>query len=275
MLSLQQSVEFNASDSNKDQENSEKSPDGPVQQYVNSNGGPYYPSDNTYSNNYPFPYYFQHPNSQQPNMPQPNMNQPIGQSNFNSNQQNMQQQNVPAFYFPMLAEYEGFLVPVQTIAPPSSNAQQQQHPQQQQQQQQQPQMKNNPPRLDHKVTPARNIFDLAVVLQSVLPPNVLQLIVTWGSFILNSISVMVFAGLITSAICSLTPICTISFGALPLSLQKQFTIGKMANANGTDVSTIQRVRRAAEMFTNALDKYEKLQKGVDTLKMSLKNRKHS
>lgn len=267
MLSFQQSVEFNASDSNKDQENSEKPPDGPVQQYVNSNGGPYYPSENQYPNNYPFPYYFQYPNSQQPNMPQPNMNQPIGQSNFNLNQQNM-----PAIYFPMSAEYEGILVPVQTIVPPSQ--QQQQYPQQQQQQQQ-PQMKNNPPRLDHKVAPARNIFDLAVVLQSVLPPNVLQLIVTWGSFILNSISVMVFAGLITSAICSLTPICTISFGALPLSLQKQFTIGKMANANGTDVSTIQRVRRAAEMFTNALDKYEKLQKGVDTLKMSLKNRKHS
>lgn len=268
---FQQSNGFNASDSNKDQENSERPPDGPVQQYVNSNGGPYYPSDNPYPNIYSYPYYFaQYPNPQQPNMPQPNMNQPIGQSNFNLNQQNMQQSNVPSFYVPMSTEYEGFLVPVQTLVPPSSNAQQQQ-----QHQPQQPQMKNNPPRLDNKVTPARNIFDLAVALQSVLPPHMLQLIVTWGSFILNSISVMVFAGLITSAICSLTPICTISFGVLPLSLQKQFTIGKMASANGTDVSTIQRVRRAAEMFTNALDKYEKLQKGVDSLKMSLKNRKNS
>lgn len=109
----------------------------------------------------------------------------------------------------------------------------------------------------------RNSFDLALLLQAILPQNIIQLIIVIGNFILNSFSTLAFAGAITSLLCSLTPVCTISFGAFPFGVRKLLV-------DGAEISTLQRVRRAAEMVTNALEKYEKIQKGVQSLTNSLK-----
>lgn len=167
----------------------------------------------------------------------------------------------------MQTEYQGILVPIQSIIPPPPPP----PPQDQKQPQHQPPKtqttiltKEN----QSKNQPGRNNFDLAVILQALLPPTVLQMIVAWANFILNSFTMMAFAGAITSTICSLTPICTLTFSALPLSVRQKIT-AKMTNEDGSDVTTIQRVRRAADMVSNALDKYEKLQKGVATIKRTL------
>lgn len=116
----------------------------------------------------------------------------------------------------------------------------------------------NPPQLTN-----RNSFDLALILQAILPQNIIQLIIVIGNFILNSFSTLAFAGAITSLLCSLTPVCTISFGGFPFGVRKLLV-------DGAEISTIQRVRRAAEMVTNALEKYEKIQKGVESLTNTLK-----
>lgn len=177
--------------------------------------------------------------------------------------------NVPTAYVSTQPEYEGILVPYQNpfIPPPPP-----QPTNYQQQTQQTNSHKDN--RNDNKISPARNSFDLAIILQALLPPSVLQMIVAWANFILNSFTVMAFAGMVTSAICSLTPICTLTFGALPLSVRKKF-IGKTVNEDGSEVTTIKRVRRAVQMVSNALDKYEKLQKTVTTIEKSLDNKKRS
>lgn len=267
----------------------------PAQQYVDvdSYGGPYFVADNNpYANYYAqymtYPQLYptiptstmSQPNSNQQNIysnsqqyqtiptsiiNQPHSNQP------NSNQQNIysNQQNIPPMH--LYPQFEGILVPVHAAAPTATTTTQQQ-----------PSLKHTQSkdvRPENKLTPARSIFDLAILLQALLPPSVLQLIVTWSSFVFNSFSIIVFAGLITSAICTITPICTLTFGALPMSFQRQFPIPNMTYANGTEVSMSQRVRRATKMLSTAFEKYDKLQKNVEstvkTLKLSLNARKMS
>lgn len=178
--------------------------------------------------------------------------------------------NVPTFYVPVETEYQGVLVPINTLMPPPPPPPSPSSLEQTQHQPLKPQSNgaNKDNRIDNRTASIRNNYDLAVILQALLPPNVLQMIVAWANFILNSFSMMAFAGLITSAICSLTPICTLTFGALPLSVRQNF-MAKMSNEDGSKVTTIQRVRRAADMVSNALKKYEKLQEGVATIKKTL------
>lgn len=227
-----------------------KTPEGPVAQYVNTYGAPYYPSNNAYPNNYYSGYPWMPYISQSQYAPQPQVNGAT----------------VQPTYFQM-PEYEGILVPVQTLAPPQ-RAHQPQIPTQNQLHTLQPvhqTTSTNSKSSDTKTAPlaSKNSSDLALILQALLPQSVIQFIIALGNFILNSFSTLAFAGAITSVLCSITPICTISFGALPFSF-RQILID-----NG-EVSTIQRVRRAAEVVSSALDKYEKLQKGVESLTNSLK-----
>lgn len=225
----------------------------PVPQNPNPYGpyyyNPYYLSQLQGYQNYPLslvpqqqqPYYANQPNAGQPNMYAPLTVQP---------------------------EFEGFLVPVQTIHPTRS----QQPTPHQPTQSSTPATQNTaatptstntehnkmPPPLSH-----RNSFDLALLLQAILPQNIIQLIIIIGNFVLNSFSTLAFAGAITSLLCSLTPVCTISFGSIPFGVRKILI-------DGGEMSSIQRVRRAAEMVTNAIEKYEQIQKGVESLTHSLK-----
>lgn len=255
-----------------------------AQQYVGTYGGPFLAADN----NLYASHYAQHmtypqlsPTIPASTMSQPNSNQQNVYSNSqqyltiptstinqpNSNQQNIysNQPNIPAMFYP---EYEGIFVPVRAVPPTATTTTQQQ--------QSLKHTQSKDVRPENKLTPARSIFDLAILLQALLPPSVVQLIVTWSSFIFNSFSMLVFAYLITSSICTVFPICSLTFGGLPMSFQKQFPI-PMTYANGTEVGKIQRVRRAVQMLNTALYKYEKLQKNVestvDTLKLSLNARK--
>lgn len=230
-----------------------KSPDGPVVQYVNSYGGPYYTPSNSYPSN-------QYPSNSLPTNQYPSNYYPGYPWQYISQAPYLSQQNgqpMPPNYLPMQPEYEGILVPVQTLAPPQRI---QSAVPVQSTQQSSSIISKNP---ENKLPPTtnRNSFDLALILQALLPPSVISFIIAIGNFILNSFSTLAFAGAITSVLCSLTPICTISFGSLGF---RQMLI------NGGEVTTLQRVRRAAEVVSNALEKYENLQKGVESLTNSLK-----
>lgn len=149
-------------------------------------------------------------------------------------------QNVPATqYDPTIQnvpiEYTGVIVPLIPPPPPA--------------QEQQPQSK------DHKILPPRNSYDLAVLLQTLLPPGALQALIALTNFVLNSFSMMAFVAAIGSAICSLTPICQLLIQSLPLGLQRKFT-------NSEGLNTFQRVRRSIDM-------YEEIQKGISAFEKSL------
>lgn len=144
---------------------------------------------------------------------------------------------------PPYIDYEGILVPIQN--PPSIAPKQK---------------KIN---AQNKIQPSRVNSDLVVLLRNLLPPNLIHAIMHWGSFIVNAISAIVLGGLLTSAICTLTPICTISFTSLPLSaaFKRNLGIDVDINNNQTNTSTtISRVRRATHLLQTALEKYEQLQR---------------
>lgn len=146
---------------------------------------------------------------------------------------------------PPYIDYEGILVPIQN--PPSIA----------------PKQKKINQRIPNQIQPSRVNTDLVVLLRNLLPPNLTYFIMHWGSFIVNAISVIALGGLLTSAICTLTPICTLSISSLPLSaaFKRNLGINIDVNNNQTNASTtISRVRRATQLLQTALDKYEQLQR---------------
>ncbi|XP_055295581.1 uncharacterized protein LOC129565115 [Sitodiplosis mosellana] len=247
-------------DVNSNPENGIKIPDGPVDQYAN---GLYYPPQNQYSpyqnpqyqpyqyTTYPWQYGVQ---QYQPQLPS-NAGQPNMQYMATVQQPNTQmftpQTNQPSYVSSPYAEFEGVLVPLQTLMPPPPSSPQGQSPQTEKTN------SNKEIRPTTKTAAARTNYDLAILLQSLFPPNILQTVLTMINFTLNSFSMMAFAAAITSAICSVTPLCTLTFGALPISLQR-----KLGEEDGT---TMQRVRRAAVQVTGAIDKYERFQKNIGSI----------
>lgn len=135
-------------------------------------------------------------------------------------------------YSPVHTEYEGFLIPVQSQ--PTMPSKSSTHSPQQQ--------------TDYLISdrPSKSpIPELSLILRNLLP-----IMINWGATILNAFSVVAFGGLITTAICSLTPLCSITFGAIPFAALKKF-----ANNIDNGSTTIERVRRAAQSLRSAIEKY--------------------
>lgn len=97
-------------------------------------------------------------------------------------------------------------------------------------------------------------FDL---LRAVVPHSIASIFMRSGSYLLQTIGVILFGGAVTTAICSLTPLCTISFAALPL-LGLRGTTKTVTDALVKEVTT-DRVARAAAFVKNAIAKYQQLQ----------------
>lgn len=261
-------------DINPNLDNAIKIPDGSLDHYANG----YYPPNSQYQNQqnqayqpyqpYIPPYYYPWIFGDQQNQPQQQQQLPsnAGQSNLQPNAQTYASQpNLPAYFNPKFVEYEGVFVPIQPLNPPSSSPQgQSAQVYLQPSAQQTNSSKNN--RVNTKMTVPRTSYDLAMLLQSIFPPNILQTILTMINFALNSFSMLAFAAAITSAICSITPLCTLTFGALPIGLQK-----RMSEEDG---STIQRVRRAVIQVEGAIDKYERLQKNIGKITQMLNQGKN-
>lgn len=149
---------------------------------------------------------------------------------------------------PIQTEYEGFLFPMnpQTKSPAQS----------------QPQLTPPPPPPTATQNAMENIkspnTDLIIaVLRSVLPRNLVHFIVNWGTMIANFFSVVVFGGLMTTAICTLTPLCSISFAPLAFGFRNGFP------SDASNQTTLQRIRRGTEMLNSALVKFERMQRDVE------------
>lgn len=94
------------------------------------------------------------------------------------------------------------------------------------------------------------------VLRTILPRSI-SIFMRSGSYLLQTIAVILFGGAVTTAICTLTPLCTISFAALPF-LGLRNTVKNVKDTLTKEVTT-DRVARAAEFVQNALIKYQNLQ----------------
>lgn len=178
-------------------------------------GGPFY---------YPYGYVLPHPMAQQ-----------TGQNNGI--------QYIPGTV-PIAMEYEGYLVPIN----PNSQAPQTQ-----------PKSTTPPPPTSPSSTSMETIkspnTDLIIaLLRTVLPRNLVFFIVNWGAMIMNMFSIVAFGGLMTTAICTLTPLCSISFAPIALGLR-----GDLAGS-ASNQTTLQRIRRGTEMLNNALVKFEQMQR---------------
>jgi hypothetical protein len=94
------------------------------------------------------------------------------------------------------------------------------------------------------------------ILRSFLPgPKIiLAIFAKIVALVASAVGVVFFGGAITSFVCAFTPLCTITFFGRPLSILRQET-KDMVEKLGEEL-TADRVKRAADLFRLALDKYQ-------------------
>lgn len=151
------------------------------------------------------------------------------------------QSHIPIAYAPVQTEYEGILLPVPGPPPPPPS----------------------PHSLSiHETGPLTPPFfsEMIYFVKDLMPRSLIYMIARWSAFLISLFGLVAFGGVITTAICTFTPLCTISFAALPFAAALRTTIASKVDDNA---STIERVRRATEFFNSAIQKYEHLQRTVD------------
>lgn len=95
------------------------------------------------------------------------------------------------------------------------------------------------------------------------PQTVMSMFMRSGTYLLSSIGVVLFGGAVTTAICTFTPFCTITFAALPfLGLRESLTSKTIKESIASEI-TSDRVRRAAEFVRTALEKYNQIQEDIN------------
>lgn len=95
-------------------------------------------------------------------------------------------------------------------------------------------------------------------LRSILPRSLMSLFMRSGDYIVRSLSFLFFGGIFTTAVCSMTPLCTITFPLLALLRFPTSATTLLQKTLGTEITT-DRVARAAEFVGTALMKYQQLQ----------------
>lgn len=117
------------------------------------------------------------------------------------------------------------------------------------------------PQIPPPPPPGPNVLD---IFRNQLPNGrtVMSMLMRSGTYLLSSIGVVLFGGAVTTAICSLTPLCTITFAALPfLGLRESLTSKTIKESIASEI-TSDRVRRAAEFVRTALEKYNQIQEDI-------------
>lgn len=126
-------------------------------------------------------------------------------------------------------------------------------------------------------------MSVAGLLASVLPRSVAILLIRSVSFLLSTIGVVLFGGALTSALCALTPLCTLTIRGLPfIGLRQSAASGLQTMLGGTSVEPAQlvaaavaaatngsadttgtRIARAARLVGTAIAKYQEMQTQAD------------
>jgi hypothetical protein len=96
------------------------------------------------------------------------------------------------------------------------------------------------------------------ILRSFLPgPKIiLAIFAKLVALLASAVGVVFFGGAITSFLCAFTPLCTITFFGRPLSVLRQET-KDIVEKIGEEL-TAERVKRAADLFRLAMDKYQNM-----------------
>lgn len=91
------------------------------------------------------------------------------------------------------------------------------------------------------------------------PRTILSTVTRTGGWLLGGVGVMLFGGVLTTAVCTLTPFCSITFPFTIPFLTLRETAKTLTHVIDLDADTADRVRRAADFVQAALEKYNKLQ----------------
>lgn len=101
-------------------------------------------------------------------------------------------------------------------------------------------------------------FDfLTTLIPSLMVSSVFRVI----AGVISALGVVLFGGAITTAICSLTPICDITFRAVSY-MRRKGTAERVGKIIAEDL-TPERIKRATEIVWKAIRKYSELQKSLD------------
>jgi hypothetical protein len=97
------------------------------------------------------------------------------------------------------------------------------------------------------------------ILKSLLPgPKfLLAILAKFVALTASAIGIVFFGGAITSFVCAFTPLCKITFFGRPLALLHKET-KDIVDKIGAEV-TADRIKRAADLFKIAIDKYQNMQ----------------
>lgn len=114
------------------------------------------------------------------------------------------------------------------------------------------------PQIPPPVPPPPGLFDI-LRNQLPYPRSVMSMVMRSGTYLLGSIGVILFGGMVTTAICTFTPFCTITFAALPfLGLREALStksIGETIKETVASEATKERVRRAADFLQDVYVTY--------------------
>lgn len=93
-----------------------------------------------------------------------------------------------------------------------------------------------------------------------LPRELIAMFNRTGTFMLTILGVVVIGGAITSALCAFTPLCSITFAALPILGLRRNVIVK--NEKENEFVGMESVDRAEKILTDAIEKYGQKQKEI-------------
>ncbi|XP_055848003.1 uncharacterized protein LOC129913398 [Episyrphus balteatus] len=102
------------------------------------------------------------------------------------------------------------------------------------------------------------LSDSLSFLQGIMPASMVTWIVRSMAIVMGTVTMVIMGGALTTALCSLTPLCSISFKSLKF-LNWNETARNVGMIVGNEM-TPERVRRAANFVHTAIRKYSELQK---------------
>lgn len=106
-------------------------------------------------------------------------------------------------------------------------------------------------------SPPANNSDYSSFFQSLIPSSVFGWMFRTFVVAATAVSIFFFSGAITTILCTLTPLCTISFRTLSF-LKSTDAVEKVGQMIGNEI-TPERVRRVARFANSAIKKFSDMQ----------------
>lgn len=108
------------------------------------------------------------------------------------------------------------------------------------------------------------IYGVLSYVRGLLPRTVLGWLVKGIIYALSAIGIILVGGALTTAICTLTPLCTISFATIPF-LRLSNTAQVVGKALSAEI-TPERIQKTAELVQTAIEKFSQMQEPTTSKK---------